>query len=405
MGTEQIDRDVTLSELYLRSLSLVRDLQDTTLLPKSPEYRSLHTRCLDNLSLCASKIQKLNIFTEDEELGDLPTTSLKYMSLDYLYGIVLEKTPIDPSKTTHISRLSISKLAVRKYMDFANLLNEYKITDDGIFSELLNKSFPNGPHGQFVLDLDTTTDPRAKVNNSRLLSKYQLKLRELLEISRELKDSGKEDDDDDDDDTRETQVARLQIYLAKAWFAVQGAFEELQLLCGMSPDNKKFLKLSKTSIPSSNLDSRELEELVKSSAIGPTFEKVMEDLDERTKQKEKDDLASTRVDLTDNAYGNSGGKLLGPGGKVNRPFIITDRNSSDILKSVQGTGQKLPTMTVEQLVEKELANSIRSDTVNNLKRDEDEDDSDSDEQIMKQRQWDDFRNSTPRGSGNTMNLG
>lgn len=404
MSTAPVENDALLSEVYSSAVARVRELQDTTFLPKSPEYRKLHTQCLDTLALCASKIEKLNLFNDDEELGDLPNTSLNYMTLDYLFGIVLEKTPIDPSKTTHISRLSVSKLAIRKYMDFANLLVGYEVTDHGIFSNFLEKSFPNGPQGQFVLDPDTSVDSRTKVNNTRQLNQYRVKLRGLLETNNELKiNNDNENQDDDDDDAREIQVTRLQIYLAKAWFAVQGALEELQLLCAMMPDNRKFLKFSKTSIPSSNLDSQAVAQLVSSSAIGPTFEKVMEDLDERTKQKEEKDKNSTRVDITDNAKGGNG-KLIGPGGKVNRPFVISDRK--DILKNVQGTGQVLPTMTVEELVEKELANSIRSNTVNDLKREEDEEDEeDSDEQIMKQRQWDDFRDSTPRGSGNTMNLG
>lgn len=95
-------------------------------------------------------------------------------------------------------------------------------------------------------------------------------------------------------------------------------------------------------------------------------------------------------------------------GKVLRPFTIvgSDKRREELLSKVQGTGQVLPTMTVEELVDYELANGgmVKPEAP---KQEIDEDDEKwQDKETYRLREWDEFTDANKKGSGNKMgNLG
>lgn len=142
---------------------------------------------------------------------------------------------------------------------------------------------------------------------------------------------------------------------------------------------------------------------------------MLEEMNRRGHENEKDKNTdpnnhSVRVEtLTQDARFRP---LLTPQGKVNRPFtIVPAAGRQQVKNSVYGTGQYLPTMSVEQYLEEELkrggiisGGGPQSEQTHSS--DEDEDDMDkADAETMKQRQWDEFTEANPKGSGNTMNLG
>lgn len=86
-------------------------------------------------------------------------------------------------------------------------------------------------------------------------------------------------------------------------------------------------------------------------------------------------------------------------GKVLKPFTIT---RDDIKSKVFGTGQVLPSMTVEEYLDYELKNGKM------LQPEESKlsDDEDLETEELKNRAWDDWKDDNPKGSGNTKaNLG
>lgn len=84
-------------------------------------------------------------------------------------------------------------------------------------------------------------------------------------------------------------------------------------------------------------------------------------------------------------------------GKVLRPFVITDKRTQ-LRNQVFGTGQVLPSMSVEEYLDYELANG-------KMLKPEQPQDSESEDELQ-QRLWDDWKDDNPKGLGNTMgNIG
>lgn len=90
--------------------------------------------------------------------------------------------------------------------------------------------------------------------------------------------------------------------------------------------------------------------------------------------------------------------LLSKQGRVLQPFTITS-SKQELRQKVFGTGQVLPSMTVEEYLDYELANGKMAATEENNNKDQN-DWEDSDEEREK-REWDDWKDDNPKGSGNT----
>lgn len=127
----------------------------------------------------------------------------------------------------------------------------------------------------------------------------------------------------------------------------------------------------------------------------PKIEEIKTDDRERTKTSE--DGFTTKLDVIPQNLAI--GDLI-KNGKVMRPFTITRQS---LKEKVFGTGQVLPSMTVEEYVDWELANGKMAKP-EEPKPEKDSDAEDSEEEY-KAREWDDWKDDNPKGMGNTMNLG
>ena len=92
--------------------------------------------------------------------------------------------------------------------------------------------------------------------------------------------------------------------------------------------------------------------------------------------------------------------LINKQGKILQPFIITSQRDK-LKEKVFGTGQILPSMTVEEYLDYELANGkmMKDEVKDKPKDNEDEDELNEDEELEK-RQWDDWKDENPKGAGN-----
>ncbi|KAJ3171820.1 hypothetical protein HK101_011225 [Irineochytrium annulatum] len=98
--------------------------------------------------------------------------------------------------------------------------------------------------------------------------------------------------------------------------------------------------------------------------------------------------------------------LLSKDGKPLQPFIITSRK--DLLSQVFRPGHNLPTMSIDQFLENEIArgNFLQGGTERPEKPEADDNDEAAvDAATMKARDFDNFRDENPRGWGNRMNKG
>ena len=106
--------------------------------------------------------------------------------------------------------------------------------------------------------------------------------------------------------------------------------------------------------------------------------------------------------------GRPGGPLLDKRGAPLQPFVLTDRRT-EIKQGVFGPGHNLPTMSIDEYLEEERKRGgiIEGGGGQSAAPPEiDEDDFEkADQETMKAREWDEFKEANPRGSGNTLNRG
>jgi hypothetical protein len=101
-------------------------------------------------------------------------------------------------------------------------------------------------------------------------------------------------------------------------------------------------------------------------------------------------------------------KLISKEGKVLRPFTIvsSDQKKKELQSKVFGTGQVLPTMTVEELVDQELQNGGMVKPKEPEPEINEDDNEWQDKETYRLREWDRFTDVNKKGSGNKMgNLG
>ncbi|KAJ3115602.1 hypothetical protein HDU96_000359 [Phlyctochytrium bullatum] len=89
-----------------------------------------------------------------------------------------------------------------------------------------------------------------------------------------------------------------------------------------------------------------------------------------------------------------------------KPFILTN-NREQIKKGVFRPGHNLPTMTIDEFLEREIArgNFLQGGTQPKKEGPTDEDEAGLDAETLKARMWDEFKDDNPRGWGNRMNKG
>lgn len=103
-----------------------------------------------------------------------------------------------------------------------------------------------------------------------------------------------------------------------------------------------------------------------------------------------------------------GGPLLSKEGKPLQPFTITDKRSQ-LRQGVFRPDHSLPTMTIEDYLEKEKRRGGIIDGGGEGQRLGPEPDEDNmelaDQETIKARAWDEYTEANPKGSGNTLNRG
>ncbi|KAJ3259064.1 hypothetical protein HK103_002951 [Boothiomyces macroporosus] len=104
------------------------------------------------------------------------------------------------------------------------------------------------------------------------------------------------------------------------------------------------------------------------------------------------------------------GPMLDKQGKPLRPFVITTEQNKreELANGVFRPGHILPTMTIEEYLEREIerGNFLSGGTKQPVKEDPDDNDEEAiDQETYKKREWDNFTDFNPRGWGNRHNKG
>lgn len=131
--------------------------------------------------------------------------------------------------------------------------------------------------------------------------------------------------------------------------------------------------------------------------------------DSQTTPGRKDEYSERLDDLSSGpGLGRYGGPLLNKDGKPLQPFTILDKRTQ-LRQGVFRPDHNLPTMTIDEYLEEERRRGGIIEGGGNANARGAEPDEDNmayaDAQTMKAREWDEFVETHPKGSGNTLNRG
>jgi immunoglobulin-binding protein 1 len=93
----------SLREVYTEARAKKDQLDD--LGPRSSAFKSTLQATVDDLEQCRRLIQDLSIFSPNEELEDLSTQSIQYLTVDYLVAELLQRS-YDGNRLAALQRIS-----------------------------------------------------------------------------------------------------------------------------------------------------------------------------------------------------------------------------------------------------------------------------------------------------------
>lgn len=109
-----------------------------------------------------------------------------------------------------------------------------------------------------------------------------------------------------------------------------------------------------------------------------------------------------------NIQGGKAGPILSKEGKPLQPFTLLDHRQR-VRNGVFRPDHSLPTMTIDEYLaeEKRRGGMIDGGGAGEGRPTEQDEDNDrcADAETLKAREWDEFKEANPRGSGNTLNRG
>jgi hypothetical protein len=361
-------------------------IENSTLLPNSPQYADTVSSGVKLYRDCLTLIAALSIFSPNESLEDLSTSDLPFLLTSFHLAELTQRLP----STSPQERKRILSAARDAYERYLHLLDSYDLLSPP-YKKLL-ETYTDAPTTfSAVSSSDPAARREAKINNFRT----EKELRSKLEFLRRRPGYGVDDGagggavSGDEDLVREVHLAHLNYSAHMTFQALDGLNREFEILA-MAPPTPP----PRGPNPQEEEDTRRRQ---RGTAGG---------LGDNNNNNNAD--YSDRLDQPLRSLQNPGGPLLSRQGKPLQPFTLLG-NRQELAKGVFRPGHNLPTMTIDEYLDEEMRRGgiIEGGGEASWHRPEpDEDDIEkADAETMKAREWDEFVEANPKGSGNTLNRG
>lgn len=352
------NQQLTVSERYKLTISQYNNLLNhSTIRQDSPEYqRKLHN-LLHEFQLVLNLVNQLSLFSDNEQLEEVSTNYIPFLNVWYYIGDVYTRIFIryDGSSIDLQYKMENLNHAKEFILNYLENLDNYKILQ--LEQSKKFKIFKNGE----IYEIGPMNKRAEKIANYKI----EKELNEKLIILENTEDLNKFDDEV----LRLIYIDQLKLFILKSFNLLESISMELQVL-----ENRPNLDINNLSIQQSK-DDRTKQTFTKDNDYGFT-----------TKLESKPKLSTQINDLI-----NKQGKIL-------QPFIITSQRDK-LKEKVFGTGQVLPSMTVEEYLDYELANGkLMKDEVKDKPKDDKDELNEEDE--LEKRRWDDWKDENPKGAGN-----
>ncbi|KAI9732108.1 MAG: hypothetical protein M1834_004204 [Cirrosporium novae-zelandiae] len=330
--------------------------------PSSATYQESLQSAISTFEECQKVTAEISLFSQNEHIEDVSSSDIQYHLIDfYIAELVLKR--VGPN------RQAILLQAQASYERFLRLLDSYDIlsqNDRRLFERFLED------RGGFLLS--ATSDHTARRNTKITRFKEEQTLKSKLEFLEQNPTALQND-----------ETVLRELYLTEIHLRTNQAFGQLDLI------------------------SQELQMLASAPSIPSQQQNYGED-DQRRRQQTSQNTYSERLDAPISQLMASGkaGPILDKNGKPLKPFTILD-NRAQLRKGVFRPGHNLPTMTIDEYLEEERRRGgiiEGGGEQSGMQPEPDEDNiKKADQETMKAREWDDFKDSHPKGAGNTLNRG
>ncbi|PHH60777.1 hypothetical protein CDD81_1174 [Ophiocordyceps australis] len=295
-------------------------------------------------------VAREGLLSLNEDVDDVATAALPYLLLDFRVGEVQQRSPVESLGQRKAALLS-SRAAYERFLDLVSLHG--LVT--GAYGKLLERYRDDAAGFALVpARADAAAQRQGKIAASRAQRHLEAKL-EALRADAAFAERA------DDELVREVNLTAVSSAVHAAFDALDSINREMALLAMAPPDGPE----ARPS-PDSRLDAP-------FAAAAPR---------------------------------RAGGPLLSRTGKPLQPFTLLP-SRADMARAVFRPGHNLPTMSIDDYLAEEhrRSNVVQGGTEPPPPAPDDDDMDAMDRQTYKARQWDDFKDDNPRGSGNTLNMG
>lgn len=298
-----------------------------------------------------------------QALCPLAESTARYLLIDHILGELIRKDCITNRKTV----LQQTQIAYERYLKLLDQYDMLSKTDSNLYQRYLSE--------RDDFSLLSTSDPTARRNTKITRYKQEQELKLKLEYLAQVPLGLQHDD-----------AASREIYLAEIQLCTHNTFHALDII------------------------SQELNiiSLMPLTSPAPQPEERAEDYRQRSNVP-RDDY-SDRLDppISQLLRNGKAGPILSKDGKPLRPFTLLDSRQR-LRDGVFGQDHALPTMTMDEYLEEERRRGGMIDGGGGQQggaQQVDEDDLEkADVETMKAREWDEYVEANPKGSGNTLNRG
>ncbi|CUM63694.1 uncharacterized protein PRCAT00001278001 [Priceomyces carsonii] len=318
--------------------------------------------------------ENLHLFSDNESIDEISTSYIQFLNVDFYLGSLYLLSLSDPKSGSLEDPIDILEykeanlnMAKRYFVNFLVLLDGYEILSKQQSARI--KSFKETYNPTFDEILLFDNNPARKRAQKIANHREEKELGSKVKMLDKYYDQGEDDANDsferfDRETIREVFLDQVKLFSMKAFECLENLVMELDVL-SRRPNNHT---------PSENN---------KLKGEKPT------DRDDSGYTTRLESLPFQKKGISD---------LISKQGKILKPFTITlDRQQ--LKDKVFGTGQILPSMTVDEYLDYELANGKMASEPIESKINEESDYEDSEEE-REQRRWDDWKDDNPKGSGN-----
>ncbi|KAJ2548461.1 Type 2A phosphatase-associated protein 42 [Coemansia sp. RSA 1933] len=337
----------------------------------SEEYQKQANALVDRLRLCDSQVHQLSLFSSNETPDDYSSGELKLILVNAYLGEALQKLHAPDN------RASVLEEAQERYRQFLTncfMLGIFKPSSEAekkllsLSSNGADKTSPIDPAANergIVTAGQNRMDKIARFKQMRAMQQAIADLEAKLSLG---------DGEDMDEAEREHAIKLIDLKIYQVVDDMNAVNDEIRMA-------KQMEEMKRRASRSISSDTRATEKT----------------------RKEDWRLDSGSYGQIDPRTGQPIRSIFDKNGRPTQPFVITNERQR-IKDGVFRPSWALPTMTVDEYLqqEKERGNIISGGGKEpEMKPEIDDNDHYSlDAETLKQREWDDFKDDNPRGSGN-----